>query len=285
MKTILVTGSSSGFGKLIVQTLAAKGHTVYASMRSSFKKNKAAAEELTKWGKENKFNVHVIELDVTKDESVKNAIEEIINQSGRIDIVVNNAGRGNYGVSESFSIDEIKSLFEVNVFGPMRVNQIVLPHMRKQKSGLIIQISSGLGRIIIPFMGIYSGTKFAIEAISEGQSYELKSLGIDMTIIEPGGYPTQFHANTLHPTKELTKEYGPGAEMATKSMHQWAESLKGPNAPNPQEIADAVLKIIQMPQGTRPLRINVGPGAEGAQAINKVSEQIQSQILQRYGMK
>ena len=192
---ILVTGASRGFGELITKTLSSAGNVVYAAMRDIHGKNKKQAEEMIKWAKENKAKVKTIELDVKNEDSIKEAISKIIQQENKLDVLINNAGIGNYGITESFTDDEIKELFDVNVFGSIKTIKESLPQMRKQKSGLIIQVSSQLGRTVIPLMGLYSGTKFAIEAICESISEEVGDLGIDVCIVQPGGYPTDFANN------------------------------------------------------------------------------------------
>lgn len=283
MKHIVVTGSSSGFGKLIVEGAAAQGHVVYACMREINGKNKAVAQALTEWAHAHGHQVHVIEMDVTHDSSVEQAVRQIL-EGGPIDVVVNNAGIGNFGLTEGYDSKKLEQIFSINVFGPLRVNNAVLPHMRAHKSGLIIQISSMLGRTVIPMMSVYSGTKWGIEAIIEGQHHELKGLGIDSVIVQPGGYPTGFTNNILAPSRDLSSEYGAFPQKMGEAMQEFMESLKAPGAPNPQEVADAVLHLIAMPHGSRPLRTPVGATVEGVNAINHVAAQVQDQMLKNFGI-
>ena len=153
------------------------GHTVFATMRDAGGRNAKAAQELKAFGAANANRVHVVELDVTNDASVAKAIDAIAKQvDGAIDVLVNNAGRFSAGVQEAFTIEEIKALFETNVFGPLRVNRAVLPHMRKRRSGLIVNTSSVVGRFALPTLGTYSASKYAVEALSEAQRDELKGL-------------------------------------------------------------------------------------------------------------
>jgi len=286
-KVVLVTGSSSGFGRLIVEKLGSEGHEVFASMRDIEGRNKDKAADLERWSHDNHAHVHVIELDVTSDESVQGAVDDILEVAGKIDVVVNNAGMGSFGVNESFSMEDVQKIYDVNVLGPMRVNKSVLPHMRENKAGLLVQISSIAGRTVFPTMGVYASTKFAIEALSETYRYELAHQGVDSVIIEPGGYPTDFFANVFQPSHpETNKQYGPLTEQFEKTMGAFMESLSGENGPNPKDIADAVSNLMATPTGERPLRTVVSPDGmkEGAEAINNVSTQVQGQMMEGFGL-
>lgn len=273
---VLLTGASGGFGELITKTLSKKGYVVYASMRDINKKNKHKAEELSKLQ-----NVYPIELDVTNDQSVKKAVEQILKKENKIDILINNAGVGNHGVTEGFTSDQVKQLFDINVIGSFRVAKEVLPHMRKQKSGLIIQISSQLGRVVIPLMGLYSGTKFAVEAINESLADEVKDLGIDVCIVQPGGYPTDFARNSINAKENLVNVYGQQVKKSIDGMNHYMEFLKSQNAPNPQEVADAVAEVIEAGHGKRPRRKIAGQSM-GTHLINEVSQEVQSEALKRF---
>lgn len=260
----------------MTRALAEKGHFVFAGMRDPHGKNKHKSQAFSALP-----NTAVVELEVTSDESVSTAIQEILQHKGRIDVVINNAGIGNYGVTESFTADQLQELFDINVFGSFRVAKAALPHMRKQKSGLIIQISSQLGRTVIPLMGLYSGTKFAVEAINEGLAEEVEDLGIDVCIVQPGGYPTDFARNSLMGNTDLTKEYGERVKRSMDSMNHYMESLKSPNAPNPQEVADAVVALIETPHGKRNRREVVGYSI-GAKEINDLSQKVQDQLMKTF---
>lgn len=271
-KIIVITGASGGFGTLMTKSLAGKGHFVFAAMRDPHGKNKAIAQEFSTIP-----NVSVLELEITSDESVSKAIQEVLRQKGRIDVLINNAGIGNYGISESFTSDQLRDLFDINVFGSFRTVKASLPYMRKQHSGLIIQISSQLGRTVIPLMGLYSGTKFAVEAISESLAEEVEDLGIDVCIVQPGGYPTDFARNSILGA-DLTQEYGQRVKKSMDSMGHYMESLKSPDAPKSQEVADAVVALVETPHGKRPRRKVVGYSI-GAEEINDVSKKVQDQLL------
>src|SRR5258706_6337136 len=189
-QTMLVTGSTSGFGRLTVETLARQGHTIFAGMRAGAGKNAPAAEELRALAQRERLAVHIVEIDVTEDAYVEQAIEYIVGDTARLDVVVNNAGVSYIGPLEAYTIEQVKQQFDTNVFSVLRVNRAALPHMRRQGSGLLLQIGSVAGRLALPFQGPYVATKFALEALTEMYREELAPFGIDAAIIEPGTYPT-----------------------------------------------------------------------------------------------
>src|SRR6476660_5893902 len=186
-KVAIVTGSATGIGYETATHLARNGFHTYASMR-----NLAKADEVTKIVKSENLRLRVIQLDVTDDTSINKAIDTVINESGKVDVLVNNAGYGLVGSIEDMSIEELKAQYETNVFGVFRVTKAVLPHMRKQHGGSIINISSIAGRIALPLYSAYVSTKFAIEGLSESMAYELEPFGIKVAIIEPGAIKTNF---------------------------------------------------------------------------------------------
>src|SRR5579864_8261439 len=194
-QTILVTGSNSGFGRLTVETLARQGYRVFAGMRAAAGKNAPAAEELRALAQREQLALHLIEIDVTDDASVEQAIEAIIGATGRLDVVVNNAGISYIGPLEAFTLEQVQQQFATNVFSVLRVNRAVLPQMRKQGSGLLLQIGSIAGRLAFPFLGLYGATKFALVGLTESYRYELAPFVIDAAIIEPGTFPTTISVN------------------------------------------------------------------------------------------
>jgi NAD(P)-dependent dehydrogenase (short-subunit alcohol dehydrogenase family) len=254
-------------------------------MREVHGKNAEAARELLAWAERESMSIEVVEMDVTDEGSVESAVKTITAAAGTIDVVVNNAGIDAAGIQEAFTVEQVKALFDLNTFGPFRVNRAVLPHMRKQKSGLLIYISSTGGRLFLPFLGIYSASKFALEALAEAYSYELSSFGIETAIIEPGVYPTPVHEKTHMPGDNTRlSEYGELAKIPEKMAAELSQALSSPTAPNPQEVADAVKNLIAMPTGTRPLRTVAGTmGVEGVDALNHATAKIQKQFLESLG--
>jgi len=280
-KKILITGASGGFGKLISTTLLKHGHIVVASMRDIEGKNKIAAGTLKKAG------AQIVEIDVTSDESVNNGVATSVEALGDIDVVINNAGIGAIGLQESFTPEDWAKLFDINVFGVQRVNRAVLPYMRKNNSGLILYISSVLGRVSLPFQAPYNASKWALEALAEGYRSEVSSLGIDSCIVEPGGHLTSAMDNFAKPSdKSRESDYGELAS-APQGMNQgFKEALSTNPAQNPQNIANAVLHLIEKPMGQRQFRTVVDKMGMGDYItdLNGHQEQITKDIFNAFGM-
>jgi NAD(P)-dependent dehydrogenase (short-subunit alcohol dehydrogenase family) len=279
-QVVLITGSSTGFGRLFTDTLARKGHTVFATMRDPGGRNaKNAAEIRTLAGKES-LPIHVLEMDVTDDASVQRAVDAAVAKAERIDVVINNAGYALTGLAEAVTTEQAQRLMDTNFFGPVRVNRAVLPHMRRQRSGVLMHISSGAGRITAPSMGFYCATKFALEALAESYSYELAPQGIESVIVEPGPYETPVFGNMVTAADAArTDTYGAVKQIPAKLSAALASS-----AGNPQEVADAVLRIIETPAGEKQLRYLVSPQAFGVDQINALAKQVQANVLEAFGL-
>lgn len=283
---VLITGSSSGFGRLTAEQLAGAGYTVIATMRGVSGKNAAAAQALRDATQGAPGKLEVVELDVTSDASVEAAVSDVIARHGHIDVVVNNAGIGGIGLSDMFTVEQAKAQFEVNVFGVMRVNRAVLPSMLKRGRGLLVAVSSGLGRVIFPAMSIYVSTKWALEAISESMRYELAMTGVDSVIVQPGAFPTGFGNSILSPADaDRAANYGPAAQIMQNLGAAVEHMVTGPNAADPKLVAYAIQKLIETPAGARPLRTPVDPNTgHVVETINNFVGQVQSQLLQGMGM-
>ncbi len=277
---VVITGTSSGFGRLIAETLAVKKFRVFATMRNARTRNAAAARELEQLAQRDSLNLHVLELDVTQDASVEQAVTEVAAKGGRIDVLVNNAGYGIMDLSETVTVAQAQRQLDVNFFGVLRMNRAVLPMMKRQRSGFLLHVSSGGGRLAIPGMGLYCASKFAMEALAETYRYELASQGIDSVILEPGAYSTPI-ADKLEAGEDPERKagYGEMAEVPGKVL----QIVRGSRA-NPQQIADKVLEIIETPAGERKLRYRVGPGGPGVERINTLTDEIQAQLLEAFGI-
>ena len=249
---ILITGASSGFGRLIVTDLVQAGHRVVGSMRDIAGRNAAAAAEFKAMG------VCVVEIDVTDDASVEEGVAAATRILGQVDTLINNAGVGAHGLQENFSADDFRRLFDINVFGVQRMIRAVLPEMRARGEGLILNISSLLGRVALPFYGPYNASKWALEAMSENYRAELSAFGVDIAIIEPGGFPTRFIDNLMQPT---SRDRDPGYGDMASAPKATLEGFEGFLAANPQQapqlVADAVVAVIDGDPGTRPFRTEV----------------------------
>jgi NAD(P)-dependent dehydrogenase (short-subunit alcohol dehydrogenase family) len=280
-KVVFITGTNSGFGYLTAKSCAEKGYTVYASIRDINGRNEEKAKELSSISK-----IHVVELDVTEGEAVKNVIADIISKEGQLDVVVNNAGYFGGGLAEAYNEDDLEKMFDVNVKGTWRVAKASLPQMRKQGEGLIINTSSGLGRFSAPFMTVYNSTKFAVEGLTEGLHYEVRPLGVDVVLIQPGAFPTEiFGKSTYGSDHSIIAEYGDLAkvpEQIGEGMGQMFESMK----PDPQMIPDAIISLIETPKGQRPLRTVVDRMT--GQFIETANDQVKvqyDQFVTAFGMK
>jgi len=280
-KVVLITGTNSGFGYLAAKSSAAKDYTVYATIRDVNGRNAERASELAAID-----NINVVELDVTDTEGVKKVVNDIISKEGQLDVLVNNAGFYGGGLAETYEVDDLEKMFDVNVKGVWRVTKASLPQMRKQGQGLIINISSGLGRFSAPFMTVYNGTKFALEGLTEGLHYEVRPLGVDVALIQPGAFPTEIFGKVAYGSdQEVAAGYGDLAkvpEQIGEGMGQMFEAVK----PDPQMVPDAIHKLIEMPQGTRPLRtvVDAITGDYVTTANKQVAEQYAG-FLTAFGMK
>ncbi len=277
-QTVFITGTSSGFGLLTAEALTRKGHTVFATMRDSHGKNAKAASELMRHAESTPGRVHVLDLDVTDERSVQAAVDEALSLEGVIDVAVNNAGMGAIGLTECFTIDQFRQIFDVNLLGAQRINRAVLPAMRKRGSGLLVHVSSIVGRLVPPISSPYAVSKFALEALAESYHYELAPVGIESIIVEPGSYSTSFDAAKQIPAdKERIASYGPVGEMWERMFGQIREAAGDPHLHNPEDVAVAIARLIDMPAGKRPLRTVVGAGFFGqyAEAINKVGSDLE----------
>jgi NAD(P)-dependent dehydrogenase (short-subunit alcohol dehydrogenase family) len=277
--SILVTGSSSGFGELIAKTLARSGNHVFATMRGVEGSNKEAAARLDAWSRSEGVTLNVLEMDVTEDASVAAGTDKAFAIAGRIDVVVNNAGASARGPLEAFTIEEMQALFNLNAFGPLRVNKAVLPSMRERGSGLLVHVSSTLGRVLPGSGGLYPSTKWALEGLVESLHYQLKPFGVEAIIVEPGSYPTPATGKSARASGvQITREY----EARTPPQPPSGSRLL-PESAN-QEVADAVKALIDMPSGERPLRTVVGSVfTEGVVEYNEFYEVTKQRLRESLG--
>ncbi len=292
---ILITGCSSGFGRLMAEDLARQGYPVFASMRETAGRNAAASKDLCELAEREGLSLQVLELDVSDETSVNRAVQEVVDRAGRIDVLVNNAGIAYIGPNETLTMSQVEQQFDINVFGVARVNRAVSPHMRRQGKGLLIHISAGCGWVVIPFLGMYSASKFALEAVAESYRYDLASFGVDSVIIEPGAYPTPVWGKLAQPEvwgpvsqpedRSRVAEYGEIAEIPAQMGASVLEMFAQPDAPDPQEVVDVVAQLIDMPTAERPLRTVVGRGGpEFADVVNQAAEPAQADLMAMLGL-
>ena len=264
-KVAIVTGSSSGIGLESVLLLARNGYITYATMRSP-EKDTSIKTAVQKEG----LPIRVVQLDVTDDNSVKNAVDHIISEASRIDVLVNNAGYGLGGALEDLSMEEIKFQYETNLFGLIRVTQAVLPTMRKQRSGRILNLSSGAGIFGYPGGSAYVSTKFAVEGLSESIAYELEPFGIKVILIEPGFIRTNF-TNAMVVAKKAQDPTSPYSGLMQKIMASASELAK--NASDAELVANVILDAASNPNPR--LRYLVGKDVESWVAGKKNMDELE----------
>ena len=281
MKIILITGCSSGFGYSAAKYLAEKGHHVIASMRNVEGKNAPAAAELKEHAQAHSLKLEVLEMDVTSDESVAAAAAQL----PAVDVLINNAGFGYGGPVEAFSSQQCLDQLDLNIVGTLRASKAVLPKMRAQNSGLIIQVSSIAGRGAFPGFGVYHASKWGLEGLSEAMRYELAPLGIDVVIVEPGPFSTSFLGNMVPAiSEEIATAYQHVVEFGDGFVQQVQDMFEDENAPtDPMVVVKIFEDLINTPAGSRPLRTIAGLDF-GYQNLNDAVEPIRKAGLEAMGI-
>ena len=281
--TVLITGASTGFGRDASERLARRGHRVFATMRDVDGRNASHRDALEELAAREKLWLRVIELDVRCDESVQRAVDTALREAGHLDVVVNNAGVLGIGVTEAYTPEQFQRLFDVNVFGVVRVNRAVLPSMRARRSGLLVHISSGAGRAVVPAAAAYCASKFALEAIADAMRFELVPFGIDSVLVEPGIYRTPIFDRIAPPADEVRlASYGPAAEFVDRVRGTFLGAINAPGAPGSEEVAETLVRLVEMDAADRPFRTIVSPPIEqllgeynaAAEAIRPIVAQI-----------
>ena len=276
-KSILVTGASSGFGRLGAEYYARQGAKVFATMRNV---PRAEADELRDLASAESLDISIIEIDVTSDEQTEAGVAEALAANeGQLDVLINNAGISIGGPIEVQDMTATELIFDTNVFGGQRMARAVLPSMRANGGGQIFNISSQLGRLIIPGFGMYSATKFAVEAMSEQMAYELVQHGVDVTIIQPGGYPTKIWANNNTNSAALLSRSNEALIEAYPALTAGMGERTGGGSTDPMDVPRAIAEIIAMPKGTRPLRKAVHSVARPQEALNDAAAEAQLALL------
>jgi NAD(P)-dependent dehydrogenase (short-subunit alcohol dehydrogenase family) len=254
-KVVLITGTSTGFGRDAAERFARRGHHVFATMRESTGRNAEHRDALDQLAGAEGLALDVLDLDVTDEASVERAVRLALEKAGRLDVVINNAGYAGVGVTEAYTPAQFEQMFAVNVFGVVRVNRAVLPSMRRQRSGLLIHVSSGAGRCVVPAMASYCASKFALEAIADAYRFELLPFGIDAVLVEPGIYRTPIFDRAAPPADVARlEEYGAAGEYADRVLGVFQAVIGAPDAPGSEEVAETFVRLAEMPAGDRPFR-------------------------------
>ena len=278
---ILVTGASSGFGMMTARALAQAGHIVYASMRETQGRNAARVSEVAAWSNQNGLDLRTVELDVQSDGSAEAGIAHILNDAGRLDVIVHNAGHMVFG-PEAFTPDQFIEQYDVNVLGAQRVNRAALPHLRARGKGLLVWVGSSSTRGgTPPFLAPYFAAKAAMDALAVSYSTELALWGVETTIIVPGAFTkgTNHFVHSSAPAdtaRAAEYETGPDAGISDKALKGLA-SLEPADA-DPAEVARAITRVVDTPFGKRPFRVHIDPSQDGAEVVNAVADRMRREM-------
>jgi NAD(P)-dependent dehydrogenase (short-subunit alcohol dehydrogenase family) len=286
-QVVVITGASSGFGRLSSNALANAGHTVYASMRDTAGRNAVQVADVEKYAREYSVDLRAIELDVGSQGSVDAAIARIIAEQGRIDVVMHNAGHMVFGPAEAFTPEQLAELYDVNVLSTQRVNRAVLPQLRKQGRGLLLWVSSSSSAGgTPPYLAPYFAAKAGMDAMAVVYARELSRWGIETSIIVPGAFTggTNHFAHAGSPAdKARVSEYEAGPYAGFGDEIQKAFAAIVPPEADASSVADAIVRIVDTPFGKRPFRVHVDPSQDGADVAFAVIDRVRNEMLHRVG--
>jgi NAD(P)-dependent dehydrogenase (short-subunit alcohol dehydrogenase family) len=287
-KIIVITGASSGFGRLAANALAKAGHTVYASMRDTASRNAQQAADVERFARENHVDLRPIELDVASENSIEAAIGQIVAARGRLDVVVHNAGHMVFGPAEAFTPEQLAQLYDINVLSTQRVNRAVLPQLRKQRDGLLVWVSSSSSAGgTPPYLSPYFAAKAGMDALATQYARELALYGIDTTIVVPGAFTsgTNHFAHAGSPADVArAAEYETGPYRGYGEKIQKAFAAIVPADADAGQVADAIARVVDTPRGKRPFRVHIDPTRDGAEEAFNVIDRVRAEMLRRVGM-
>jgi len=287
-QVVVVTGASSGFGALAARALAEAGHTVYASMRETMGRNAAQVKAVQEFATTHRADLRAIELDVASQESVDSAVRKIVEENGRFDVIVHNAGHMVFGPAEAFTPEQLAELYDVNVVSTQRVNRAALPQLRKQRRGLLVWVSSSSASGgTPPYLAPYFAAKAAMDAMAVVYAREVALWGIETSIVVPGAFTsgTNHFAHAGSPAdkaREAEYEAGPYNGMADRILKGFS-SIVPPDA-DASAVADAIVKIVDTPFGKRQFRVHIDPTQDGAEVVNAVEDRVRAELLRRIGL-
>lgn len=287
MSVILVTGASSGFGALSARALARAGHTVYASMRDTSGRNAANVTAAADYAAEHAVDLRTVELDVLSQDSADAAIATILNEHKTLDVVLHNAGHMVTGPTEAFTPEEIARVYDTNVLGTQRVNRAALPHLRAQGSGLLLWIGSTSSRGgTPPYLAPYFAAKAAMDSLAVSYAAELARFDIETTIVVPGSFThgTNHFAHSGRPSDSAVvaayeDRYAGLMEQVSRRLADLA-----PADADVAAVADAVVKVVDTPHGSRPFRVHIDPANDGSEEVSVVADRIRAEFLTRIGL-
>ncbi|MEV5322571.1 SDR family oxidoreductase [Nonomuraea sp. NPDC052634] len=286
MSVVLITGSSTGIGRRTAETLAAAGHTVYATMRDPGGRDAARAAELVAQAKDRGHDLRVVALDVTSQESADAAVRTVLEEAGELDVVVHNAGHLFIGYTEAFTGDDVARLFDVNAIGAHRVNRAALPHLRERRAGTLVYVGSTSLVSTPPFLGPYVASKAAFDALAVVTSYEVSQFGIETSIVMPGPITqgTDHFANASRASDDrVTAQYAE-LDPLVERTHEAHEQLFEPGTTaDPQDVADEIRRILALPVGKRPFRSVVDAAQAGVEHVMAFSDLTRQAFVRRLG--
>jgi len=286
-QTVVVTGASSGFGAVTVRALARAGHTVYAGIRDTAGRNAPVVAGLIKEAAADGLALHPVELDVTSQPSADAAVDRILDEQGRLDVIVHNAGHMVLGPAEAFTPEQYASVYDVNVLGTQRINRAALPYLRAQRSGLLVWVGSSSSRGgCPPFLAPYFGAKAAMDAIAVSYAAELIRFGIDTTIVVPGAFTTGT-SHFAHAGAPADAGRAAAYDARYRAlMDQVSPRLSAliPGDADPGEVADAIAGVVSQPAGQRPFRVHVDPSRDGSEVVSVVADRIRTDFYRRIGL-
>ncbi|MFH8387693.1 SDR family oxidoreductase [Kitasatospora sp. NPDC018058] len=286
-KVVLVTGASSGFGAKTVRALADAGHRVYAGIRQTTDRNRPAVAETARYAHGHGVDLRGIELDVSDQASVDAAVAAIVAESGRIDVVVHNAGHMVLGPLEAFTPEQLHEVFDVNAASTQRVNRAVLPHLRRQGDGLLVWVgSTSTHGGTPPYLGPYFAAKAAMDSLAVTYAAEVARFGIDTTIVVPGAFTsgTNHFAHSGRPADTTAAQtYETRYAGLSEQVGARLAEITPPDA-DPAEVAAAIVHVVDTPKGQRPFRVHIDPVDDGAETVNRVGDLVRTAFYQRIGL-
>jgi NAD(P)-dependent dehydrogenase (short-subunit alcohol dehydrogenase family) len=286
-QTVVVTGTSSGFGALTVRALARAGHTVYAGIRDTAGRNAPVVAGFLREAAADGLALHPVELDVTSQPSADAAVDRILDEQGRLDVIVHNAGHMVLGPAEAFTPEQYASVYDVNVLGTQRVNRAALPYLRAQRSGLLVWVGSSSTRGgCPPFLAPYFGAKAAMDAIAVSYAAELIRFGIDTTIVVPGAFTTGT-SHFAHAGAPADADRAAAYDARYRALMEEVNprlSALIPGDADPGEVADVIADVVARPAGQRPFRVHVDPSRDGSEVVSVVADRIRADFFRRIGL-
>jgi len=283
-KTVLISGASSGFGALTARALADAGHIVYAGLRDLNGRNTAAASDAKQYATEHNVDLRPVELDISSDESSRQAVNTVVSETGRLDVLVHNAGHMVTGPAEAFTPEQLADLYDTNVVGTQRLNRAALPQMRGQQDGLMVWVGSSSTRGgTPPYLAPYFAAKAAMDALAQSYALEVARFGIETTIVVPGAFThgTNHFAHSGKPADtHIVSAYETKYAGLMEQVSQKLAELE-PSWADVAEVAKEIVTVVGTEKGRRPFRVHIDPSDDGAAVVNGVADRVRAELLRR----